>query len=79
MAYFASRGQLAALDPLLRRDRYDLTDFFPAAWELWAWQGRHYGLPFLGIRIVYFNRALAAASGGKAPPASWKATRSRKA
>ena len=72
MAYFASRGQLAALDPFLRRDRYDLTDFFPAAWELWAWQGRHYGLPFLGVRIVYFNRALATAAGGKAPPATWK-------
>lgn len=72
MAYFASRKQLAALDPFLRRDRYDLTDFFPAAWELWSWQGRHYGLPFLGIRIVYFNRALAAASGGRVPPASWK-------
>jgi multiple sugar transport system substrate-binding protein len=71
MAFFASRGQITALDPHLRRDKYDLSDFFPAAWELWKWKGRYYGVPFLGIRIVYFNRALAQQAGAKVP-ATWR-------
>jgi multiple sugar transport system substrate-binding protein len=71
MAFFASKGQLAALDPMMRRDKYDLADFFPTAWELWKWKGKYYGMPFLGIRIGYFNRALAQQSGAKIPT-TWK-------
>jgi len=71
MAFFASRNQTAALDPMIRRDKYDLTDFFPAAWALWTWKEKHYGAPFLGIRIGYFNRALAQQVGAKVP-ATWK-------
>ena len=71
MAFFASRNQAASLDPYLRRDKYDLTDFFPNAWELWTWKGKHYGLPFLGIRLGYFNRALTQQVGAKVPT-SWK-------
>jgi multiple sugar transport system substrate-binding protein len=71
MAFFASRDQMASLDPFLKRDKYDLSDFFPNAWELWKWKGKHYGLPFLGIRIVFFNRALTQQVGTKVPT-TWK-------
>jgi multiple sugar transport system substrate-binding protein len=62
---------MASLDPFLKRDKYDLSDFFPNAWELWKWKGKHYGLPFLGIRIVFFNRALTQQVGTKVPT-TWK-------
>jgi multiple sugar transport system substrate-binding protein len=71
-AFFASKGQLASLDGMMKRDKYDLSDFFPTAWELWKWKGKYYGLPFLGIRIVYYNRALAQQSGARVPPPTWK-------
>ncbi|HEV2124201.1 MAG TPA: sugar ABC transporter substrate-binding protein [Chloroflexota bacterium] len=72
MAHFASRGQAASLDAFLKRDKYDLSDFFPAAWELWKWKGKYYGVPFLGIRLAFYNRSLIQQSGGKTPPASWR-------
>lgn len=71
MAFFASRSQVAPLDQMMRRDKYDLSDFFPTAWELWKWKGKYYGLPFLGIRIGYFNRALTQQVGAKVPT-TWK-------
>jgi multiple sugar transport system substrate-binding protein len=71
MAFFGSHDQLAALDPLIKRDKYDLSDFFPNAWELWKWKGKHYGVPFLGIRILFFNRALTQQVGTKVPT-TWK-------
>jgi ABC-type glycerol-3-phosphate transport system substrate-binding protein len=71
MAFFASKSQVAALDPFLKRDKYDLADFFPTAWELWKWKGKYYGLPFLGIRIGFFNRALATQTGAKVAT-TWK-------
>jgi multiple sugar transport system substrate-binding protein len=71
MAFFASRDQVTSLDPLLKRDKYDLSDFFPNAWELWAWKGKHFGVPFLGIRIGFFNRALSEQVGTKVPT-TWK-------
>ncbi|HEX2514003.1 MAG TPA: extracellular solute-binding protein [Chloroflexota bacterium] len=72
MPYFASRGQLTGLDPYLRRDRYDLSDFFPAAWGLWSWKGRHLGVPFMGIRVAYYHRGLADSAAVRRPPATWK-------
>lgn len=72
MAHFASFGQAATLDPLIARDKYDLSDFFPAAWELWKWKGQRYGVPFMGIRIAYYNRALGQGAGARRPPAGWK-------
>jgi multiple sugar transport system substrate-binding protein len=71
MALFASKDQIAQLDPYMRRDKYDLSDFFPSAWEQWTWKGKHFGLPFLGIRIVYFNRALTGQINAKVP-VGWK-------
>lgn len=72
MAFFASRGQLTALDPYMKRDKYDLSDFFPAAWEIWRWKGRYYGAPFIGVRVLFYNRSLSQQAGARTPPASWR-------
>jgi multiple sugar transport system substrate-binding protein len=72
MAHFASRGQAASLDAHLKRDKYDFSDFFPAAWELWKWKGKYYGVPFLGIRLAYYNRAMIEQAGGRKPPVAWR-------
>jgi len=71
-ATFVSRGAITALDPYIRRDRFDTEDFFPAALRNWQWKGRQYGIPFLGIRIMYYNRAMVDQAGAARPPASWK-------
>lgn len=58
----------------MRRDKYDLADFFPIYWELWKWKwkGKYFGVPFMGIRVAYFNRAMVNQLGGRVPPASWR-------
>jgi multiple sugar transport system substrate-binding protein len=70
LTYLASRAQLVALDPLIRRDKYDRSDFFPNIWEHWGWKGKLYGVPFLGVQIAYYNRSLAQRNGLKLP-SSW--------
>ncbi len=72
MVALVTRDQLTPLDPLLRRDKYDLSDFFPVAWDSWRWKGKYYGVPFLGIRFVYYNRALAKQVGVRPLPTTWR-------
>jgi multiple sugar transport system substrate-binding protein len=71
-AGFANQGALAALDDLIRRDRYDLKDFFPAAIAQWQWRGKQWALPFLGVLTAYVNLALVERSGARRPPATWR-------
>jgi ABC-type glycerol-3-phosphate transport system substrate-binding protein len=71
MAQLGTQGQLVVLDPLLRRDKVDLSDFFPRIWDHWSWRGKRYGVPFLGVQVAYYNRALAQQVGARVP-ATWK-------
>ncbi len=71
MAKLATEGKIVALDPLIARDKYDLSDFFPRIWEHWSWRGKRYGVPFLGVQVAYYNRALAQQVGIKLPE-TWK-------
>jgi ABC-type glycerol-3-phosphate transport system substrate-binding protein len=41
---FADRGELAPLDDLAKRDRYDLTDYIPVSLEQYRWRGKLYAL-----------------------------------
>ena len=41
---FADRGEMAPLDDLVKRDRYDLTDYIPVSLEQYRWQGKLYAL-----------------------------------
>ena len=70
-AGFANSGALVALDPVFKRDRYDLKDFLPRGLGAWQWRGKQYGMPFAGIMTPYVNLDLAQQAGGKQPPRTW--------
>jgi multiple sugar transport system substrate-binding protein len=66
---YARRGFLLDLAPLIRRDKYDLTDFFERALAQYEWQGKRYGMPKdFPARGMYFNQN-AFQDNGIAPPA----------
>jgi multiple sugar transport system substrate-binding protein len=71
-AGFAHQGAVLALDSLIKRDRYDLKDFFPAGVAQWQWRGKPWALPFLGILTPYVNLDLVERSGARRPPTTWK-------
>jgi len=71
-AGFANQGALAPLDELIRRDRYDLKDFFPAAIAQWQWRGKQWAMPFLGVLTAYVNLAIVERSGARRPPDTWR-------
>jgi len=71
-AGFANQRSLVALDELIRRDRYDLKDFFPAAIAQWQWRGKQWAMPFLGVLTAYVNTTIVERSGARKPPNTWK-------
>ena len=71
---FADRGRVRALDDLLRRDRYDVADFFAACFGQYRWRGRAYALPLdFTSQAVYYSTALWDAAGLTRPPYDWTA------
>ncbi len=71
-AGFANQSSLLALDDLIRRDKYDLKDFFPAAIAQWQWRGKQWAMPFLGVLTAYVNTAIVEPSGARKPPDNWR-------
>jgi multiple sugar transport system substrate-binding protein len=71
-AGFANQSSLVALDDLIRRDKYDLKDYFPAAIAQWQWRGKQWAMPFLGVLTAYINTAIIERSGARKPPDNWK-------
>ena len=66
------RQMLLALDPLLRRDRYDLADFRKESVELYRWKGTLRGLPRdYGLQVVYYNTDLFQRLGIPPIPSDW--------
>lgn len=45
---FANRGILAELDPLIKADNYDMSDYLPNAIQTLSFKGKLYGLPWGG-------------------------------
>ncbi|MCL4508841.1 MAG: sugar ABC transporter substrate-binding protein [Chloroflexi bacterium] len=45
LVVFASKGVLQPLDPLVKQDKTDLSDFWPASITMFTWKGTLYGLP----------------------------------
>jgi multiple sugar transport system substrate-binding protein len=75
LAAMSARNQLLPLDPLIRRDRYDLKDYFERAVRQWQWQGGQTGLPRgFANQVLYFNVDLFERAGLKAPPADWQSS-----
>ena len=69
---FAERGQVRALDDLIKRDKYDLTDFSEKCVAQYYWKGKLYALPRgFGNQDVYYNTAALAAGGVQPPPYDW--------
>ncbi len=54
---YARRGFLLDLAPLIKRDKYDLADFYERALAQYEWQGKRYGMPKdFPARGMYFNQ-----------------------
>ena len=65
---------MAQLDPLLRRDKFDLADFYTASLEQYQWGGKQYGMPSdYGYRMIYYNVDLFQKAGLPLPPGEWNA------
>jgi ABC-type glycerol-3-phosphate transport system substrate-binding protein len=44
-AGYASKGQFGDFDPLIRRDRFDLSDFYKPSMRVFVYQGKPIALP----------------------------------
>ncbi len=66
------QGALLGLNQFIRRDRYDLTDFWPGALEHSTWRGDLYALhTHAETQLVFYNPDLLAAAGVSAPASDW--------
>ena len=69
--FYVLRAMLQ-LDPLFKRDRFALGDFYPASLEQYRWGGRQFGMPSdYGYRMIYYNVELFQRAGLPAPPGEW--------
>jgi multiple sugar transport system substrate-binding protein len=70
----ANRGQLRAIDDLIKRDRYDASDFYEKCIGQYNWKGKLYALPRgFGNQDIYYNVAAFQATGITLPPYDWNA------
>ncbi len=61
------------LDDYIAKDKYDLTDFRPAAVELYRWENKIYALPRdYGNQNLFYNLDLFEKAGLQPPPADWE-------
>ncbi len=66
------QGALLGLNQYIRRDRYDLTDFWPGCLERSTWRGDLYALhTHVDTQLVFYNQDLFSAAGVSAPPSDW--------
>ncbi len=66
------QGAFLGLNQFIRRDRYDLTDFWPGALEHSTWRGDLYALhTHAETQLVFYNPDLLAAAGVSAPASDW--------
>jgi multiple sugar transport system substrate-binding protein len=65
-------GIFADHTPYVRRDRWDLGQFYKAAVDTWAWKGKLWAIPYqAGGEVVHYNKALFDAKGVKYPHKDW--------
>ena len=66
------RNMLLKLDPFVKRDKYDLSDFRKEAIELYRWKGALYALPRdYGLQLIFYNTDLFAKEGLPPIPGDW--------
>ncbi len=67
-----AQGAMLGLNQFIRRDRYDLSDFWPGCLERSTWRGDLYALhTHADTQLVFYNQDLLAAAGVSAPPSDW--------
>ena len=75
MVAFADQGQVRGIDDLIRRDKYDVSDFFEKCFGQYKWKGKQHALPRgFGNQDIYYSTALWDRAGIKRPSYDWKAT-----
>ena len=66
------RGMFVDLNPLAKRDKYDLTQYYKGAIDTWSWKGKLWAIAFaLGFEAVHYNKAHFQAKGVKLPTKDW--------
>ena len=69
-----SRGGLEPLDDLIKRDKYDLADFYKVGLEQNTYAGKLYGIPWvLSPNALFYNKTLFKKAGldPNRPPQTW--------
>lgn len=70
----AARKQMLDLDPYVKRDQYDVNDYFPVMISYDTYQGRLYALPNdINCYGLFCNIGLFQKAGQKLPPQEWNA------
>lgn len=70
----ATQSAVTALDPLVARDKLDLSIFYASALAPGKWGGKLYVLPSLGAGaypVLFYNKDLLQQQGISRPPATW--------
>ncbi|MHB9037132.1 MAG: extracellular solute-binding protein [Armatimonadota bacterium] len=69
-----SRGGLEPLDGLIKRDKFDITDFYKVGLQQNTYQGKLYGIPWvLSPNALFYNKKLFKKAGlnPNKPPRTW--------
>ena len=67
-----TQGAFLGLNQFIRRDGYDLTDFWPGVMEHSTWRGELYALhTHAETQLMFYNQELLAAAGVSAPAGDW--------
>ena len=68
---WASKGIIRPLDEYIQGDKYDLSDFVPAALDNMKYEGRIYALPItVHTLLLLYNKQLLQAAGLQDPPST---------
>jgi multiple sugar transport system substrate-binding protein len=66
------RGMFVDLNPLAKRDKFDLSQYYKGAIDTWSWKGKLWALAFaLGFEAVLYNKSHFLAKGVKLPTRDW--------
>jgi multiple sugar transport system substrate-binding protein len=69
---YRTKKALLLLDPLIKRDRYDLPDFFPAAQSIYQFQNQNWGILFdVAPWLLVYNKTLFDRKAVRPPTESW--------
>lgn len=68
-----SKNALYPLDDLIKKDKFDIDDFYPSAIEQNVYNGKIYGLPWiLSPNALYYNKKMLKKAGYSRPPKTHK-------